>query len=215
MKYYQLNHSTVTEEVGMTYPQSQTARQTLPIVHPLHLWQQKAGILINVALPEPVVHPDAKLSDLLSTTATWRLVMSPKLKVILEKYIKEAQCQFLKMKVHYLSEEYEYWMLNPLQFNMEVIDFGASEIWLCGAGNTKMKKLEINNIADFEKNSNAFQMPERVSITSVSFVPDISADFIQLRNAPSMFYVSETLQNELIKEGCTGISFGDFQRSDY
>ncbi len=215
MKYYQLSHSIVTDEVGMTFPQSQTSRESLPIDHPQHLWQQKAGILNNVALPEPVVHPDAKLSDLLSTTATWRLVMSPKLKVILEKYIKEAQCQFLEMKVHYLSEEYEYWMLNPLQFNMEVIDFGVSEIWLCGAGNTKMKKLEIKNIADFEKNSNAFQMPERVGITSVSFVPDITADFIQLRNVPSMFYVSETLRNELIKEGCTGISFGDCQRSDY
>lgn len=215
MKYYQLNHSTVTEEVGMTFPQSQTVRESLPIDHPQHLWQQKAGILNNVALPEPVVHPDAKLSDLLSTNATWRLVMSPKLKVILEKYIKEAQCQFLEMKVHYLSEEYEYWMLNPLQFNMEVIDFGASEIWLCGAGNTKMQKLEIKNIADFEKNLNAFQMPERVSITSVSFVPGITADFIQLRNAPSMFYVSETLRNELIKQGCTGISFGDCQRTDF
>ena len=215
MKYYQLSHSIVTDEVGMTFPQSQTSRESLPIDHPQHLWQQKAGILNNVALPEPVVYPDAKLSDLLSTTATWRLVMSPKLKVILEKYIKEAQCQFLEMNVHYLSEEYQYWMLNPLQFNMEVIDFGASEIWLCGAGNTKMKKLEIKNIADFEKNSNAFQMPERVSITSVSFVPENTADFIQLRNAPSMFYVSETLRNELIKEGCTGISFGYYQRGDF
>jgi hypothetical protein len=51
----------------------------------------------NVTLPEPVVHPDAKLSDFLSTTATWRLVMSPKLKGILEKFIKEGQCQFLEM----------------------------------------------------------------------------------------------------------------------
>jgi hypothetical protein len=212
MKFYQLSHSTVTEEVGMTYPQSQTTRETLPVNHPQHLWQQKAGILINVALPEPVVHPDAKLSDLLSTTATWRIVMSPKLKVILEKYIKEAQCQFLEIKVHYLSEEYQYWMLNPLQFNMEVIDFGASEIWLCGAGNTKINKLEVNDITDFENASNTFQMPERVSITSVSFVPDITADFIQLRNAPSMFYVSETLRNELIKEGCTGISFKESEK---
>ena len=212
MKYYQLSHSTVTEEVGVTYPQSQTARESLPVNHPQHLWQQKAGILINVALPEPVVHPDAKLSDLLSTTATWRLVMSTKLKVILEKYIKEGQCQFLEMKVHYLSETYQYWMLNPLQFNMEVIDFGASEIWRCGAGNTKIKKLEGNNITDFENTSHTFQMPERVSITSISFVSDITADFIQLRNAPSMYYVSETLRNELIKEGCTGISFKDTEK---
>lgn len=212
MKYYQLSHSTVKEEVGMTFPQSQTSRESLPIDHPQHLWQQKAGILNNIALPEPVVHPDAKLSDLLSTTATWRLVMSPKLKVILEKYIKDGQCQFLEMKVHYLSEEYEYWMLNPLQFNMEVIDFGTSEIWLCGAGNTKIRELEINNIADFEISSHTFQMPERVSITSVSFVSDITPDFIQLRNAPSMFYVSETLRNELIKQGCTGISFKETEK---
>jgi hypothetical protein len=212
MKYYQLSHSTVREEVGMTYPQSQTARESLSVDHPQHLWQQKAGILKNVALPEPVVHPDAKLSDLLSTTATWRLVMSTKLKVIIEKYIKEGQCQFLEMKVHYLSETCQYWMLNPLQFNMEVIDFGASEIWLCGVGNTKIKKLEVNNITDFEKTSHSFHMPERVSITSVSFVPDITADFIQLRNAPSMYYVSETLRNELIKEGCTGISFKETEK---
>ena len=212
MKYYQLSHSTVEEEVGITYPQSQTTRESLPIDHPQHLWQQKAGILNNVALPEPVVHSDAKLSDLLSTTSTWRLVMSTKLKVILEKYVKEGQCQFLEMKVHYLSEEYEYWMLNPLEFNMEVIDFGTSEIWLCGAGNTKIRELEINNIADFEISSHTFNMPERVSITSVSFVPEITPDFIQLRNAPRMFYVSETLRNELIKEGCTGISFGEAEK---
>ena len=211
MKYYQLSYSTVEEEVGITFPQSHTTRESLTIDHLQHLWQQKAGILNNVALPEPVVHPDAKLSDLLSTTATWRLVMSTKLKVIFEKYIKNGQCQFLEMKVHYLSEEYEYWMLNPLEFNMEVIDFGASEIWLCGAGNTKMQILEIKNVADFEKSSITFHMPERVSFTSVSFVADITADFIQLRNAPSMFYVSETLRNELIKEGCTGISFRDCQ----
>jgi hypothetical protein len=212
MKYYQLSHSTVTEEVGMTYPQSQTARESLPIDHPQHLWQQKAGILKNVALPEPVVHPDAKLSDFLSTTATWRLVMSTKLKVILEKYIKEGQCQFLEMKVHYLSETYQYWMLNPLQFNIELIDFGASEIWLCGAGNTKIRKLEVNNITDFENTSHTFYMPERASITSISFVSEITADFIQLRNAPSMYYVSETLRNELIKEGCTGISFKETEK---
>jgi hypothetical protein len=212
MKYYQLSHSTVTEEVGMTYPQSQTARESLSVDHPQHLWQQKAGILQDVALPEPVVHPDAKLSDLLSTTATWRLVMSTKLKVILEKYIKEGQCQFLEMNVHYLSETYQYWMLNPLQFNMELIDFGASEIWLCGAGNTKIRKLEVNNITDFENASNTFQMPERASITSISFVSDITTDFIQLHNAPSMYYVSETLRNELIKEGCTGVSFKETEK---
>jgi hypothetical protein len=55
-------------------------------------------------------------------------------------------------------------------------------------------------------------MPERVSITSISLVPDITADFIQLRNAPNMYYVSETLRNELIKEGCTGISFKETEK---
>ena len=70
----------------------------------------------------------------------------------------------------------------------------------------------MKNIADFEKTSHSFHMPERVSITSISFVPDITADFIQLRNAPSMFYVSETLRNELIKEGCTGVSFKETEK---
>ena len=55
-------------------------------------------------------------------------------------------------------------------------------------------------------------MPERVSITSISFVSDITANFIQLRNAPCMYYVSETLRNELIREGCTGISLKETEK---
>ena len=72
--------------------------------------------------------------------------------------------------------------------------------------------MEIKNLTDFEKNSHTFHIPERVSITSVSFVPDITLDFIQLRNALCMFYVSETLRNELIKEGCTGVSFKEAEK---
>lgn len=207
MKYYQLGHSTVPQEIGMTYPQSQKTREIFPIDHPQNLRNKRVGILKNVVLPEPVVHPDAKLSDLLSTTATWRLVMSPKLKSIIEKFTQEGQCQFLEMTVHYLSERHQYWMLNPLQFNMELIDFVASETWLCGAGDTKIRKLEVENFTDFEAYSRTFRMPERANITSVSFLADATADFIQLRNAPGMYYVSEVLRDELVNEGCTGILF--------
>ncbi len=78
--------------------------------------------------------------------------------------------------------------------------------------NTKIRELAIKNLTDFENASHTFHIPERVSITSVSFVPDITPDFIQLCNAPSMFYVSETLRNELIKEGCNGISFKEAEK---
>ena len=64
-----------------------------------------------------------------------------------------------------------------------------------------------------EKNSSTRQeMYDFLAKGGEAFVSDITPHFIQLRNAPSMFYVSETLRNELIKEGCTGISFGDYQR---
>lgn len=211
MKYYQLVHSINPQEVGVTYPQSQTARHPISTDNPKHLDKQFAGFLKDIPLPEPIVHPDAKLSDLLSSTVTWRLVISLKLKNILEKFMQPDQCQFLEMTVHYLNNPHRFWMLNPLLFNMELIDFDVSETWLCGAGATKIRKLEIDSLASFDAYSQTLHMPERASIYNVSFVADADADFIQLRNASGMNYVSEKLRDELIKEGCTGISFKELE----
>lgn len=199
MKYHPLRHSIIPQEIGVTYPQSQKTKERGSIDDPRHLWNQKFGFLDDVVLPEPVIHPEAKLSDLVSTTATWRLVISPKMKGVLEKFIEPGQCQFLKTRIHYLAEHYQYWILNPLHYHMELIDFSISEIWLCGPADTKIKKVKCDTWAAFEEFSKNLRLPERANIYNVAFVTDAAADFIQLRDSPGVqYYVSENLRDKLL-----------------
>jgi hypothetical protein len=162
----------------------------------------------DVYMPEPIMHPDAKLSDLLSTVVTWRLVVSTKLKKVLERATIPEQCQFMEMKVHFLSDQFQYWVLNPLHYNMELVDFPASEIWLCGAGDVKIKQIPFVDLKTFEEHSNALSYPERLVIFNVKLIENTQADFIQLRDvAGADYYVSEELKQEIIGQECTGIKF--------
>jgi hypothetical protein len=208
MRFYEITHSTNPQEVGTTHPQSQTSRDTISIDDPRHLRKQGIGYMQNVYIPQPVVHPDAKLSDLLSTLVTWRLVLSLKLKNILEKHTTPGQCQFLEMTVHYLSSEYKYWVLNVLRYNMELVDFPKSEVWLCGAGDTKIKQIHFDTLSSFEEYSSSLEYPERLIIYKVKLRNEIAVDFFKLSHVyGSGYYVSEKLKDEIIEEDCTGISF--------
>jgi hypothetical protein len=208
MRFYELRHSTNPKEIGTTYPQSQTSRDAISIDDPRHLRQQRIGYMKDVYMPEPVVHPDAKLSDLLSTVVTWRLVVSTKLKKVLERATMPEQCQFVEMKVHFLSDQFQYWVLNPLHYNMELVDFPASEIWLCGAGDVKIKQISFVDLKTFEEHNNTLSYPERLVIFRVKLTKNTQADFIQLRDvAGADYYVSEKLKQEIIGQECTGIKF--------
>lgn len=212
MKFYELKDSVNPSEIGSTYPQSQSAKENISVDHPRHLWKQGAGLLTDVVLPEPVIHPKAKLSDLLSTTATWRLVMGPKLKDILQKYILPGQCQFLEMTVHNRSKRYQYWMLNPLRYNMDLINYSASECWLCGIGDTKIQQLDVSSSKSLEEYEQTVRLPERVTIFNVTLIDNPAVDFIQLRSVPGIRYlVSEKLKDAIMKEGCTGIAFAEMK----
>lgn len=208
MKFYQLTYSTVPEEVGTTHPQSQTSRDLISLDDPRHLRKQKFGFMTDVYMPEPIVHPNAKMSDLLSTVVTWRLIISEKIKCILENYMMPGQCQFLEIIVQHLSTKYKYWVLNPLFFNMELIDFPTSEIWLCGPADTKLKKLAIDSLEAFNEYSQKLQLPDRLNIYNVTLRNKSNIDFIQLKDVPGIkYFVSERLKDEMQKVGCTGISF--------
>lgn len=192
----------------MTFPQVQTSRDLIPVNDPRHIRGKGFEFLHDVYVPEAIVHPDAKPSDLLSVVFTSRLGISAKLKMLLEENTEEGFFQFLPMTVHYLDKTYEYWLLNPLRFDMQTINFEKSEAWLCGAGDTKVKKLSIGSQNDFEKLSKAVFLPERINIYSVKFKDNIQKDFIILRNAPGIrYYVSEILKQKIETAGLTGISF--------
>lgn len=213
MKFFEIHQSTAPEQVGMAIPQSQTAREPVPVNHPKHLWTQPFGPLVDVYLPEPVLHPNTKPSDLLSTTATWRLVMSERLKTIIERNASPGLFEFLEMKVHFLDRTLSYWMLNPLEYNMEVVDFAKSTLWKCGAGNQQIEQIEVADLASFDKLRKDYTMPERLSITKLVLLKGLNTDYLQLRNVPGAGYlVSERLKDAIEAAGCTGLRFIEFHQ---
>ncbi|MBV9986761.1 MAG: hypothetical protein JO301_03725 [Chitinophagaceae bacterium] len=214
MKYYLIEFSADEAEIGSTYPQSHTARHIINVNDPQYLGKHDIGKPLpnDIVLPQPVLHPDAKLTDLISSTATWRLTMSSKLKSILERHVDPNRCQFLPMTVHCFSSQYGYWMLNPIVFDMETIDFPNAEIWVVGIGNAKIRPLHCSNAIEFEQYGSQLVIPETLSILKFKFHEGVSQDFIQLRRVPRgiAYYVSHDLKNEIIGAGCTGLKFTGF-----
>lgn len=214
MQYYQLEYSLDPAEVGTTFPQSHIARQPVRIDDPRYLGRQDTGqSLRRIPLPEPVVHPDAKLSDLLSTVATWRMLMSEKLKSVLEPFIYPAESEFLQVKVHYVSDHFDYWMFNPIHFNMDAINFGASETWLCGIGNLRIEKVNLDSFASYEDYQNLVKLPEHLLISNLVLTDNPGRDFLQLKNVNGIkYYVSENLRQQLVNSRCTGLRFTKLQK---
>ena len=209
MKFYELAYSAQEAEIGSTYPQSQTARELVKVTDSRHLWTQEIGRLRDdIVLPQPVLHPDARLTDLISTTSTWRLILSGKLKSILEKYIYPESCQFLPMKIHHINKQYDYWMVNTIMFDMEVIDYQSSEIWVDGAGGTKLYKLNCLDQYDFQEKTGELVLPKRVSIKKAALTEKTDKQFIQLQYVYGTgYFVSEKLKREIDDTGCTGMKF--------
>lgn len=212
MNYHRITYSSNEAEVGRTFPQSHVAKNVISIEDKLHLWKQDLGISLssNIVLPQPVLHPNAKLTDLISTTSiTLQLIISGKLKAILKSSIRPKTCDLLPVSVWYLNVEHNYWMLNPVTFDTQLIDFQKSEIWLHGSGNTKIKQLIFHNYTEFNEYGQQLALPQRLFIAKVVFVKKTNQDFIQLRQVAGGvgYYVSEKLKNEIQSAGCTGINF--------
>lgn len=211
MDYYRIEYSTVEREVGSTFPQSHTAKHPIQVEDPRHLWKQDIGKFPeNVCIPEPVLHPDAVLTDLVSSVVTGtRLIISDKLKSLLESHIVAGECEFLHVPVTYIDKDYSYWMLNPIVFRMELINYSASEIWLTEFGFSKLNRINIKDYSAFAEWISILESPRGISITKLGFLADTKQDFIQLRYVTGGigYYVSEKLKMEIEKAKCTGLRF--------
>jgi len=211
MNYYSIECAVGEREVGLTFPQSHVAKHPVKVDDPRHLWKQGIGkFRENVVIPEPVLHPDAILTDLVSCTViSARLLISDKLKSILEKSVTSGECEFLPVRVWYINEEFPYWILNPIVFRMELIDFANSEIWLEGTGGVKIRKINIKDYTDFKEWIHKLALPERITMHNFVFMDQAEQDFIQLRYGKGGigFYVSEKIKKEIESACCSGIRF--------
>lgn len=84
MNYYRMEYKN-TEEVGKTYPQSQHMKSDLHIDDPNHLWRAEKQLTENVYIPDSILHPQAKLTDLISSSPIRYPIISDRLKHIIAK----------------------------------------------------------------------------------------------------------------------------------
>ncbi|CAH0337537.1 hypothetical protein FVB9288_03304 [Flavobacterium sp. CECT 9288] len=157
----------------------------------------------------------AKLTDLLSADIigfSSKLLMSGKLKSILENNRKTG-LQFCKSPVVYKNEMIEdYWTLNLYEVNSEFIDFNKSEIFLMDGLFDKIKKLPITNIEEYEKEKmqiDKIGYPSNIYIERFVLNDNLPEDFFVLRQVEGgvKYMVSEKLKQKIEEAGCTGIEF--------
>jgi hypothetical protein len=213
--YFRLGDSTDESQVGSTFPQSQT-ELIKDVNDPRNLSKLEPGKPIdqNIILPIPVIHQKAKLTDLISTvTIGFRLVISEKLKNILVKYVSSKEIEFIPFVIVNNNNELYYWLVNPINFKMDAVNYPVSEIWKTKFGYKKLERVE--NISDekifVEKNKLLRDSESYLSlkIGKVQFKDNITKDFFSLNFVDGAigYYISEKLKNEIEEAGCTGIAF--------
>lgn len=81
------------------------------------------------------MHPKVKLTDLIcSVTTDGRIVFNEKIKCLLAASINPDMGDLMPIKVWHNRRPYEYWIFNPARYQLDVIDFERSEIWLVKSG---------------------------------------------------------------------------------
>ncbi|CAA7195415.1 imm11 family protein [Chryseobacterium potabilaquae] len=146
------------------------------------------------------------------------LIVSGKLKIILEKNRKTGM-QFFNINILRNKEIYDdYWLLNMFEFNQEFINFKRSRIIYEKKDDdfditysTRNIDLSINDNDEFniyvEK---AKENIEKITIDKLILNEEIiNEDFFALRNVTGGigYYVSEKLKKEIEDAGCIGLEF--------
>jgi hypothetical protein len=216
MDFYRMLESS-GNDIGKTFPQSQTAIHKVNIEDIKHIWNQKPYTLLadDVVVPEPILHPKAILTDLVSTvTISLGLLVSERLKLIIEKLSSPSDIQFISINLHSKKTQHKYWVLRPLKFDMALIRYDASEIY---KDSTLLGPFEKMHIKSFQEYLDALKIIEKnfshsregLEITTLRFQEGISKNFLQIENVKGGigYFVSDNLKKQIESAGCTGISF--------
>ncbi|RNA62124.1 hypothetical protein D1631_09370 [Chryseobacterium nematophagum] len=146
------------------------------------------------------------------------LILSGKLKTILEKYRKTGM-QFFNINILKKDEIYnDYWLLNMYEFNQEFVNFNNSriiyekkDIDFNTTYSTKNIDLKVNDNKEFniyiEK---AKEKLEIITIEKLVLSEDVIIEnFFALKYVTGGvgYYVSEKVKQEIEKERCTGLEF--------
>ncbi len=161
----------------------------------------------------------SKILDLIQNggPASGKLLISGKLRSIIEKYRKSG-IQYFKFNVIKNKVVYDdYWILHMYEFNQEFIDFPNS-VFLYEkqrddyATSYLTEKIRMNFKSNEEFEGHRVHTGKKGGITTIINIKlksNISEDFFALRRVEGGigYFVSETLKNEIESVGCTGIEF--------
>lgn len=221
MKYYFLRN-TLDVKIKGFYPQIKNVQ------YHCHIWDTPnfmgnihfKKFPDDVILATPILDKKANLTDLIEIDNIGfnpNLLISEKLKKVLEKHINENKGEFINCPIIKNDVEFSnYWIFNGYSFNQEFIDFQNSLIKYEKQDEdfettykTKMIFLSLDNLEQFDEYLKiAEEKAELITIEKLILKENITPDFVMLRYVFSGLYlVSEKLKHEIEEAGCTGIEF--------
>lgn len=221
MKYYFLRN-TLSVKIKGFYPQIKSVK------YYCHIWNTPnfmgnihfEKFPDDVVLATPILNEKANLTDLIEigdVGFNLNLLISGKLKEVLEKYIGENNGEFINCPIMKSDVEFsDYWVFNGYSFNQEYIDFNNSLIKYEKQDDdfettykTKMIFLSLENLKQFDEYVKiAQEKTELITIEKLILKENISSDFFMLRHVFNGIYlVSEKLKQEIEEAGCTGVEF--------
>ncbi len=163
-----------------------------------------------------ILHKKAKLTDLISTVPAGfsrKLLISPALKVVFEKFDKDF-FQYFKCKVLSKDVAYEYWVVNPVVSVFENVDFLKSDVSTRKpkpeGGGTYLESVDVSTLSEFNTYLAAQGRDSwRTSIDHVYFKAETTDDVFALANVGGGigYYVSENFKTAIEHQGFTGIEF--------
>ena len=167
MEYYRIRHSLDNKIVG-TYSQVEKAKYSCNINDANFI--DKVFFIKATFTPitaKAILLKKAKLSDLISAYCvgfTAKLLMSGRLKKILDDN-RKTSIEFFNSPVIYNNKEvYDYWVLNIYETNEEYIDFQNSKILLRNRrpeGGTKLSTIKITSLMDFKEKKAFFKKEKK------------------------------------------------------
>ncbi len=222
MKYYIIRWSLSEKEMGYL-PQVKENIYPCNINSPEfidnYLFQR---IDIDPCIPHPVIHPKSFFTDIIQAGSmgfSSNLLISEKLKIILENNFMDVY-QVFKTSVFWNGIENDnYWLVHPFKFSNEYVDFESSKIIKRvrkPEGGTSPVEIFPKSISDFELEIDiARKSMEVIHIENLKLQRDLEADLFSLRYTEdgSQFVVSEKLKLEIENAKCSGIEFQPYDLS--
>jgi len=215
--YYSIQHSMDLKIVGKFF-------QSENIIHQYgddpkflnNIYFQKVDF--NPITPTPVLHKKAKITDFISNVnggGNLHLIMSEKLKKIVEKY-RNTGLQFFETSIIKNDIQlHNYFSLNMYEDNNELIDFSKTSIIYRKYNSDfidEPKELIVNSLEGFKELLENRNMFDEITFKSIFISDNLHHDFFMIKH-PVKYIVSEKLKQEIEDAGCSGIEFQPIELS--